>query len=83
MTAYAETVEAVRLASAEIGDGEWDAESQAPNRAIVAGGAQGVVSVHTDKRQPGHAVVSLEIDGMTREQAVAVLHALEDATNDR
>lgn len=75
MTAYSETAEAVRLASREIGDGEWDGESHAPNRAILAGKAQGVVSVFPSKDGAG-AVVSLEIDGMTEKQAVAVLEAL-------
>jgi hypothetical protein len=77
MTAYDQTVEAVRLASLEIGASEWDSESQNPNREIRAGRAQGVVQIFTDRANTGHALVSLEIDGMSEKQAVAVLRALE------
>lgn len=75
MTDYEATLEAVRLASQEIADGEWHGDDHAPNRSIRAGQAYGTVSVFTSKHGPG-ATVSLEVDGLSKEQAIAVLRVL-------
>jgi hypothetical protein len=71
MTDYDSTLEMVRVASLEVTAGKWHDDAQEPYREIAAGKAQGTVSVH------GVNTVSLEIDGLTADQAVRVLKALE------
>lgn len=81
VTDYDATLEAIRLASREIADGEWHGDDHTPNRDIAAGCAIGRISVFPSPALG--ATVSLDIDGMTEKQALAVLRALSEYTNGR
>jgi hypothetical protein len=74
VTDYDLALARVRAASQEISDSPWHEEDQTPGRDIAPDPAGGRVLVFSDsKRGP---VVSIELDGLSPDQAVAVLRAL-------
>lgn len=76
MIFYDETVDRMRAASEPIKDEPWDFKRD--SRELAGSGAWcGKVSVHENARdEDGSAFVSLELDGLTCEQAEALLRAL-------
>lgn len=69
MTDLATTEAVIRSASAAVADGDWDSLNRQCD--LSCGSAVGRVSVHRGDK------VSLELDGLTVQQAVRLLHALD------
>lgn len=70
MTDFGRTIDRIREVSADVADDAWDTERN--RREIACWSAVGSVTV-----QRGD-VVSLELDGLTCEQAVSLLRALRE-----
>ncbi len=68
MTDFSRTIDRIREVSADVADDAWDIERN--RRELACGSATGSVSVHRGN------FVSIELDGLTCEQAVKVLRAL-------
>lgn len=76
MTDYSRTIEAVRAASQDLADETWQGDDQMPGRDIRAGRAVGNVRVYPHPERG--ATVTIELDGLTAEQAIAVLRTLTE-----